>query len=108
MGSLDLGEWLVLAMVGAIGYAIVKGMKARDAAGERMACKTCEAVALPRTRTKGSLLIEVILWLCFLVPGLIYSVWRLNTRDHVCASCGSTELVPLDSPAGKRIAGRSV
>lgn len=104
MGSLDFGEWIVLGMVAAIGYVIVKGMKSRDATDTAMVCKTCECLGVPRRHTKGSLLIEIVLWLCFIIPGLIYSIWRLNTRGDVCASCGSAELVPADSPAGKRIA----
>lgn len=104
MGSLDFGEWLVLGMVAAIGYALLRGMKSRDSADSAMVCKQCETVASPQTKTRGSLLIEIVLWLCFIVPGLIYSIWRLTTRGYVCPSCGSDQLVPLDSPAGKRIA----
>ena len=47
--------------------------------------------------------VELILWLCFLVPGLIYSVWRMSSYRATCPSCGSENLVPLDSPNGKKI-----
>ena len=62
-------------------------------------CMTCGIDAKPKTVTKGSIAIELILWLCFLVPGLIYSIWRLTTRGAVCSGCGGTTLVPMDSPA---------
>lgn len=67
-------------------------------------CRDCETVAEPKRETKGSIWIELILWLCFLVPGLIYSIWRLTTRYDVCPACGSQNIVPLNSPAGRKFA----
>jgi hypothetical protein len=71
----------------------------------KMVCTTCETVGEPKKATKGSFLIEVFLWLCFLVPGLIYSLWRLTSKQTVCPVCRASTLVPLYSPAGKRITG---
>lgn len=68
-------------------------------------CTRCGTVGRLRTRTKGSFLIEVMLWLAFIVPGVLYSLWRLTTRARVCAACGSDALVPVNSPAGQRIIG---
>lgn len=48
-------------------------------------------------------MIEVILWLMFLVPGIIYSIWRLTSRHRACAMCGGTGLIPVDSPVGQRL-----
>jgi hypothetical protein len=62
-------------------------------------CMTCGTESKPVTRVKGSLLIEIVLWLCFLVPGLIYSIWRLTSKQQICSSCNSTTLVPTNSPA---------
>jgi hypothetical protein len=45
----------------------------------------------------GSFVIELFLWLIFLLPGLIYSIWRVSTKHQVCGRCQSRELVPLDS-----------
>lgn len=70
-------------------------------------CKDCGTVAEPKTATRGTLALEIILWLCFLVPGLIYSVWRLSTRYDACPSCGSANLVPVASPHGKQLAAQS-
>jgi hypothetical protein len=66
-------------------------------------CARCGVQGSLKSETKGSFLIEVILWLMFIVPGLIYSLWRLSTRRKVCGACGSPELVPLDSPRGKQL-----
>lgn len=66
-------------------------------------CSKCGQVADPASRTNGSIWIEVVLWLCFIVPGLIYSIWRLTTRHDVCPSCGSADLLPIESPRGKQL-----
>jgi hypothetical protein len=38
------------------------------------------------------------LWLAFILPGLVYSVWRHNKRHDACPKCGSAALIPADSP----------
>jgi len=43
-------------------------------------CANCGHLGDEKQVTKGSFGIEVILWLCFLIPGLIYSLWRLSSR----------------------------
>lgn len=65
-------------------------------------CTSCGYVGEPIAITKGSIWIEVVLWLCFLVPGLIYSIWRLSTRYDGCPSCGQTTIIPVDSPMAKK------
>jgi len=70
---------------------------------DKQVCSACGTVGFPKSVTKGSLLVEIFLWLCFLIPGFIYSLWRLTTRHKACASCGSTNLIPVDSPNGKRL-----
>lgn len=65
-------------------------------------CTSCGYVGKPETITKGSFGIEVILWLCFLIPGLIYSVWRLSSRHKGCPSCGQTTLIPRTSPMAQK------
>ena len=65
-----------------------------------MMCTQCGTVAAPKTYTKGSLLIEMLLWtMCF--PGLIYSVWRLTSRCKVCPACKSNAIIPMDSPMAR-------
>lgn len=53
---------------------------------------------------KGSILVELALWLFFIVPGLIYSIWRHASVYQGCAKCGSNALIPLDSPVAQQIA----
>lgn len=61
-------------------------------------CKTCGTVATSKTSIKGSIFIEIVLWLCLIIPGLIYSLWRGTTRHQTCPACGSADLVPTNSP----------
>jgi hypothetical protein len=70
---------------------------------ELVVCKACGHHGKSTSATKGSFWIEVILWLCFLIPGLIYSIWRLNTRHSVCPKCGSSDIIPSDSPIGLQL-----
>ena len=68
-------------------------------------CTQCGTVGTPKTITPGSILVEIFLWLCFIVPGLIYSVWRLSARRPTCRTCGAIRsLVPLHSPRGRELA----
>lgn len=68
-----------------------------------MICTACGERGSGKVITKGSILIELILWLCFLVPGLIYSIWRHSSRYNGCRSCKSTALVPVKSPVGQKL-----
>ena len=75
-------------------------------AKQPMACAVCGHVGPTRTVTPGSFLIELILWLFIIIPGLIYSIWRHSARHEVCAACGNRALVPLGTPAGQDILNR--
>lgn len=66
-------------------------------------CMKCGTVGEGKMFTPGTMFCELVLWLAFLLPGLIYSVWRLSSKKRVCASCGSAELIPLDSPSGQKL-----
>ena len=70
----------------------------------KVICTVCGAAESPKEYTKGSLLVEIVLWLCFIVPGLIYTIWRHASRYEGCRSCESKDIVPLSSPVGKRLA----
>jgi hypothetical protein len=75
-------------------------------------CPRCGDTGKPKKVTKGSTLIELLLLCCFLLPGVIYGVWRVSSRSEVCGTCGSDVMVPLDSPMGQslheRLHGRAV
>lgn len=66
-------------------------------------CTACGALGDTRIHTRGSIWIEIVLWIAFLVPGLIYTIWRLTTQGRVCGQCGSTQLITVGSPKGKKL-----
>lgn len=69
-----------------------------------MICPNCFTQGKPKLYTKGSILIELVLWLCLIVPGVIYSLWRHTSgRYWGCSHCGAGGLVPLDSPRGRQL-----
>lgn len=73
---------------------------------KNMICSSCGSRGQAKNAVKGSLLVELVMWLCFLLPGLIYSIWRLSSKQKVCRTCGASTLVPLDTPVGKDLAER--
>lgn len=64
-----------------------------------MLCENCGSIGSPVSRTKGSFWVEVALWLLFCAPGLIYSLWRITSRESVCSTCGGKP-IPCASPKG--------
>lgn len=66
-------------------------------------CTACGYVGKPQRITKGNTLIELILWLCFLLPGLIYSIWRLSSKYDACPKCKGASMIPTDSPVGQKV-----
>jgi len=66
-------------------------------------CVNCGHQGKPKLLTKGSFGIEIVLWICFIIPGLIYSIWRQTTKYPACPTCKSANLIPLDSPAAQKI-----
>lgn len=70
---------------------------------KEMLCPSCGTKGKPRKKAKGSILIELVLWICFIIPGLIYSLWRMTSTQKVCPSCKQPGMIPLDSPIAQKI-----
>lgn len=66
-------------------------------------CSNCGYVGKPKKMTKGSMLMELVLWLLLLVPGIIYSIWRMTTRYEACPKCGNVNMIPTDTPKGQEL-----
>lgn len=71
---------------------------------KQLICTLCGYTGSPKKKTKGNFLIEVILWLFFIIPGLIYSIWRLSNKQETCPKCGNASMIPSDSPQGQKLA----
>lgn len=83
---------------------ILRTLLRRKSKDANYICTTCGTTAAPESYTKGSILIEIVLWLAFIVPGLIYSIWRLTSKQQVCPACKKPTLIPLNTPAGQKYA----
>jgi len=56
-------------------------------ARRKITCPTCGYTGRPKAKYKGNTKTEVLLWLCFGVPGLCYSIWRLRNKYYECPQC---------------------
>lgn len=56
-------------------------------------CNACGNYTSTAMR-KGNGWIELILYLCWLIPGILYSIWRRSGSPNVCPICKSNGLVP--------------
>ena len=65
---------------------------------EPMLCIQCGAVTTPKQVTPGTWMITVVLLLFFVVPGIIYMLWRHSSSYAACRNCGAKNLVPVTSP----------
>jgi hypothetical protein len=74
-------------------------IQGKDEHEGRKHCMTCGIDAVPAEENKGNGLIEIILWICFILPGLIYSIWRRTNVVEICPSCGARPMVPFASPS---------
>ena len=97
---------VVLAFIMVCAGLLVVVQLARNARPEKV-CATCHTVAKPVLRNKGTFVVELILWCLFIVPGIIYTVWRLSGLVESCPSCAKETMIPADSPAGKKLLDRA-
>ena len=95
-GGMSGLEWMAVVLLAAGLFFAVKGSV--GVSGRSMFCTSCGHEGPGKTVTRGSILIEIVLWLCFLVPGLIYSIWRQVSKHKACSRCGAQTLIAPDSP----------
>ncbi len=67
-----------------------------------MYCTSCGHIGKSKKKTPGSFFTELLLWMLLIVPGLIYSIWRLTARKKVCVNCGHPTVIPEGSPLAKK------
>ena len=70
---------------------------------KEVVCKDCGYVGKLNKSAGGNLLIEIILWCCFLIPGIIYSIWSVSNKKYTCPTCSGHNLIPTNSPIGSRL-----
>lgn len=75
---------------------------------KKLVCTQCGYVGSPESLKKGSTGVEILLWIFFLIPGLIYTVWRFSSKHPICFVCKNPNLIPIDSPRAKNIIGETM
>lgn len=54
---------------------------------KNITCPNCKYEGEGKKYTPGSIWIELFLWMMLIVPGFIYSIWRLTARYVGCPRC---------------------
>jgi DNA-directed RNA polymerase subunit RPC12/RpoP len=101
---IEVLRWLIpLLLVVAIFVVGVRAFLSSSRSGEPLICTACGAQTdMPQSKTRGSFVVEIVLWLALVIPGLLYSLWRQSTRQKVCPTCGSATLILANTPDGRK------
>lgn len=98
------GLFALLVIVGAAVWLFSGWGREGDASSPaRYVCTRCEQETPKVRNVPGSTLLEVLLYLFGLLPGIIYSLWRRSNAEEGCQHCGAEEIVPADSPRARRL-----
>ena len=81
----------------------------------RLLCTQCGSeTSAPLKVPPGSPWVALALAVPFVIPGIVYAVWRYSMRRDCCPTCGHAQLIPGDAPLARTwrsagwIAGRPV
>lgn len=64
---------------------------------KKYVCMECGCQREPVMANRGMLIIELLMWLLYILPGVIYSIWRRVRKQEVCPSCGEPSVVLTSS-----------
>lgn len=60
-------------------------------------CMECGCQRDPINVKRGLLVIEIFMWLLYILPGVIYSIWRRLRKQEVCPNCLTPSVVLTSS-----------
>lgn len=60
-------------------------------------CMECGCQRDPIIAKRGFLVIELFMWLMYILPGIIYSIWRRVRTQQVCSNCRTPSIVLTSS-----------
>jgi len=103
-GYETLALLLILFLMPLFGIAAAQAFRRWFAPGPRY-CPQCGHVGAARKQMRGSLAVELLLYFFFIVPGLVYSLWRASTKAPTCELCGQPGVIPADSPRARAVLG---
>ena len=66
-------------------------------------CAQCGYQGPAEPLAPGKMWMEAVFWVAFLVPGVIYSLWRLFRRQYLCPQCKSPDGAVTVAP-GRKVA----
>lgn len=58
-------------------------------------CPNCKYEGKGKKFVRGSFFIEILLWVCFIIPGAIYTLWRLTSSYIGCPKCDYQYVIKL-------------
>jgi hypothetical protein len=64
---------------------------------KKYVCMECGCQRDPIKVKRGLLVIEIFLWLLYILPGVIYSIWRRVRTQEVCPNCLNPSVVLTSS-----------
>lgn len=66
-------------------------------------CRTCGTMGNAEVQRRGSATLEVFFYFFLVFPGIFYSIWRSGKRKRTCKACGTSDLIPIGTPAGRSL-----
>ena len=64
---------------------------------KKYVCMDCGCQRDPINAKRGLLVIELFMWLLYIFPGVIYSIWRRVRKQQVCPNCRNPSVVLTSS-----------
>ncbi len=80
-----------------MGNAVKKLKVARIDFRKKYVCMECGCQQEPIMAKRGMLIIELLMWLLYILPGVIYPIWRRVRKHEVCPNCGEPSVVLTSS-----------
>ena len=66
-------------------------------------CGRCGYIGPAEPYAPGKTWLEAVLWIAFVVPGFLYSMWRLFGRRYLCPRCKDAD-GKVKVPVGRKLA----
>lgn len=91
-----VGGWVVAAIL-FNWFAVFMLVSSSYRYGEwspRVACRVCGSLESPKVTKPGGDRLQILLLCCFVVPGIVYAIWRKSGEKLVCNLCGSEQVDP--------------
>lgn len=67
---------------------------------KQVRCPNCGFEGPAKRIVKGSIIIEIALWLLLIIPGIIYTLWRMTSKYDACSACEWAHVVQISGTGG--------